>query len=98
MWTNTSLVAFLAVTAHWIEAIIKETPNGPQKILNMQADLVGFHHIPGNHTGKHLAHAFLFITDCLDITEKVSSLLFVLIFLILACQDWVDYYGQCIKQ
>jgi hypothetical protein len=78
--------------------VIKKTPNGPQKILNMRADLVGFHHMPGNHTGKHLAHAFLFITDRLDITEKVSSLLFVLIFLILACQDWVDYYGQCIKQ
>jgi len=35
MWTNTNLAAFLAVTAHWIEAIIKKTPNGPQKILNM---------------------------------------------------------------
>ena len=76
----------------------KKTRNGPQKILNMRADLVGFDHMPGNHTGKHLAHAFLFITDRLDITEKVSSLLFVLICLILACQDWVDYYGQCIKQ
>ena len=57
----------MAVTAHWIEA------TGPQKNLRLWADLVGFHHIPGRHTGEHLAHCFLFVTNRLKITEKVSN-------------------------
>jgi hypothetical protein len=59
----------MAVTAHWIEA------TGPQKNLRLRADLVGFHHIPGRHTGEHLAHCFLFVTNRLKITEKVSNFL-----------------------
>jgi hypothetical protein len=73
MWTDTNLSSFMAITAHWIEAKTEETPNGPQKILNLRADLVGFHHVPGRHDGKHLAHAFLFVTDRLDITDKVTN-------------------------
>ena len=57
----------MAVTAHWIEA------TGPQKNLRLQADLVGFHHIPGRHTGEHLAHCFLFVTNRLKFTKKVSN-------------------------
>ena len=57
----------MAVTAHWIEA------TGPQKNLQLRADLVGFHHISGRHTGEHLAHCFLFVTNRLKITEKVSN-------------------------
>jgi len=29
--------------------------------------------MPGHHDGKHLAHAFILITDHLDITEKVYN-------------------------
>jgi hypothetical protein len=29
--------------------------------------------MPGRHDGKHLAHAFILVTDRLDITEKVSN-------------------------
>ena len=73
IWTDTNLKPFMAVTAHWIEATTEATPNGPQKVLKLQADLVGFHHIPGRHDGKQLAHAFIFITDRLDITDKVIN-------------------------
>jgi len=68
-----NLSSFMAVTAHWIESITTETLSRLQKILNLRADLVGFHHVPGRHDRKHLAHAFLFVTDRLDITEKVTN-------------------------
>jgi hypothetical protein len=73
IWTDTNLSPFMAVTAHWIEATMEDTPNGLQKILKLRADLVGFHHMPGRHDGKHLVHAFILITDRLDITEKVYN-------------------------
>jgi len=36
----------MAVTAHWIEATTQETPHGPQHILKLRADLIGFHRVP----------------------------------------------------
>ena len=65
-WTDPNKTSFMAVTAHWIEAT-------GHKTLQLQADLIGFHHLPGWHTGEHLAHCFLFITDHLKITGKVCS-------------------------
>jgi hypothetical protein len=67
----------MAVTAHWIEAIEKKVSSGSQKNLRLQSDLVGFHKLPGHHTGEHLAHCFLFITDHLKITEKVSRIIYM---------------------
>lgn len=62
----------MAVTAHWIEPINHQgSPESPKKLC-LRSDLVGFHQIPGRHTGEHLAHCFLFITDRLNITQKVS--------------------------
>ena len=60
----------MAVTAHWIEAV---KGKGDKKTLQLRSDLVGFHKLPGRHTGEHLAHCFLFITDRLKITGKVSK-------------------------
>ena len=65
----------MAVTAHWIEAVVEK---GSQKTLWLRSDLVGFHKLPGRHTGEHLAHCFLFITDRLKITEKVSRIIYTL--------------------
>ncbi len=59
----------MAVTAHWIESYLDE--NKGSKQLRLRADLIGFHKIPGHHTGEHLAQCFLFITDRIKITEKV---------------------------
>ena len=64
----------MAVTAHWIEAVVEK---GSQKTLRLRSDLVGFHKLSGRHTGKHLAHCFLFITDRLKITEKVSGIIYM---------------------
>ena len=72
----------MAVTAHWIEAV---TEKGDKKTLRLRSDLVGFHKLPGRHTGEHLAHCFLFITDCLKITAKVSNI-FRLQQILTACQ------------
>ena len=62
----------MAVTAHWIEPKIDNTMHGPQRTLKLRSDLVGFQRVPGNHTGEHLAHALLYITDRLKITGKVK--------------------------
>ncbi len=80
----------MAVTAHWIEGVEVKTMTGLQKNMQLRSDLVGFLHIPGRHTGKHLAECFLFILDRLDITEKVSSgsiclFAWLLIFLQIGC-------------
>ena len=58
----------MAVTAHWIQSITLE--DGSQK-LNLRSDLIGFHKIPGRHTGVHLAYCFLYIIDRMDIDKKV---------------------------
>jgi hypothetical protein len=62
----------MAVTAHWIESTIQDTPHGPQHILKLRADLIGFHRVPGRHDGEHLAHAFLYVLDHVSVTQKVA--------------------------
>ncbi len=78
LWTNLNLVPFMAVTAHWIK--IKKIPvpeTGEIKYsLFLQADLIGFHCVPGHHDGEHLAHAFLHILNRLWIAIKVPYTLF----------------------
>ena len=66
----------MAVTAHWIQAVEEMTPTGVIKKLHLRADLIGFHKIPGRHSGDHLAHCFLFVTDRIKITSKVSTIIF----------------------
>lgn len=75
MWSDPNLTPFMAVTAHWIEATVIRTPSGLQRKLNLRADLVGFHRVPGKHDGKHLAMAFLHITDRLQITDTVCLII-----------------------
>jgi hypothetical protein len=65
----------MAVTAHWIESVEEKTGTGLQKKLQLRSDLAGFHKLPGRHTGEHLAHCFLYITDRLNITGKVSGII-----------------------
>jgi hypothetical protein len=80
-WSDPNRASFMAVTAHWIEAIDEMTTSGVHKKLQLRADLIGFHKIPGRHTGEHLAHCFLFITDRIKITPKVSAISTVLSYL-----------------
>jgi hypothetical protein len=62
----------MAITAHWIEA--KQNPTR----LALRADLIGFIHIPGRHTGEHLAHSLLYALDRIHITEKVPLYFYIL--------------------
>ena len=80
----------MAVTAHWIQAIEEKTPTGVKKTLQLRADLIGFHKLPGRHTGEHLAHCFLFITDHIEVTSKVSDFL-ISVYDIFNSIDWLDY-------
>jgi hypothetical protein len=66
----------MAVTAHWIDVVEEKTAAGPRKKLRLRADLIGFHKLPGRHTGDHLARCFLFITDRIKVTSKVSKIIF----------------------
>ena len=72
MWSDPNLSPFMAVTAHWIETEIVQTARGPQYRLKLRAELIGFHRVPGSHTGEHLAQALLYILDRLGIASKVS--------------------------
>jgi hypothetical protein len=83
MWSDPNLMPFMAVTAHWIEAQVMDTPHGSHRVLKMRADLVGFCQVPGKHTGSHLATAFLYVVDRLSVANKVGFFLFVLVLLYL---------------
>jgi hypothetical protein len=76
-WSDPNQTSFMAVTAHWIQAIDENTPTGSNKKLALRADLIGFHKIPGRHSGEHLGHCFLFIIDCIKVTSKVSEIIFL---------------------
>ena len=71
MWSDPNLSAFMAVTSHWIETETIQTARGVQYHLKLRAELIGFHRVPGSHTGEHLAQALLYILDRLGITSKV---------------------------
>lgn len=77
-WSDPNHTSFMAVTAHWIESVDEKTPTGSVKKLRLRADLIGFHKLPGRHTGQHLAHCFLFITDRIKITSKVSKVILLI--------------------
>ena len=46
-WSDPNQRSFMAVTAHWIQAIDVKTPTGSNKKLTFRADLIGFHTLPG---------------------------------------------------
>jgi hypothetical protein len=87
----------MAVTAHWIEATLTSTPAGPQYMLTLRADLIGFLRVPGHHTGEHLSTAFLHITDRIGITSKVHSFKYTVHWLI-SRQAWMGDSRQRTKQ
>ena len=66
LWTDFDKKPYMVVTAHWL----KQESKG-QKIT-LHTDLIGFMHIPGSHTGEHLAEVFFLIINCLNLVKKVS--------------------------
>ena len=94
MWSDPNLSPFMAVMAHWIEGVEEETASGTKLNLRLRSDLIGFQNVPGCHTGEHMAHAFLHITDRLKVTNKVSFIIIIYNFLKLTWfvkLDWMDY-------
>ena len=71
LWTDPNLVSYMAVAAHWIQAKLELNESGSHYSLKMRADLIGFQHVPGSHTGEHLAEYFTYIIKCLRIWSKV---------------------------
>ena len=74
MWSDTNLSPFIAITAHWIESVPTQTSNGTQHNLRLRADLIGFHRVPGRHTGQHLAQVFVHVLERVAILKNVSCL------------------------
>lgn len=72
LWTDANLSPFMAVTAHWIEVDTVPTLQGTQYNLRLRADLIGFHHVPGHHSGEHIAHAFLHVLDRIGVAHKLG--------------------------
>jgi len=101
MWSDPNLSPFMAVTAHWIETIPVQTPQGLQHTLKLRADLIGFQRVPGHHTSEHLAFAFMHVLERLEILPKVrthtshhdNSILTRIPLL-----DWMGHIRQCFQQ
>ena len=74
MWSDPNLSPFMAVTAHWIEAVPIQTLAGRQFKLNLRYDLFAFLSVPGRHTGDHLAGAFWHVLERLGIAKKVCHM------------------------
>lgn len=68
----------MAVTAHWMERQPLQVSQTLLHRISLRADLIGFIHVPGSHTGEHLAEIFLYILDRLQIGKKVSFILVLL--------------------
>jgi len=71
VWSNTNRASFMAITAYWITAATSTQNSTERTKLMLCADLIGFIHIPGWHTGEHLAHTFLHTLDHIHVTKKV---------------------------
>jgi hypothetical protein len=72
-WSTPAMTPFQASTITWLHVTYAEDEDGKRFVeeIKLRTDLIGFTHLPGSHTGEHMAHAFLFVADRLKITNKV---------------------------
>jgi hypothetical protein len=63
IWSDLQLVAFMAVTAHWIEEKAEDAPDGPRKKLTLCSALIGFHLVLKGHYGKQLVHILFSVVE-----------------------------------
>lgn len=96
IWSDTNLSPFMGVTAHWIDMTEINTPGGIRTTLKLKAYIIGFHRIPGRHTGQHLAQTLRFIVDRIGISSKVSFSLYFKFFILKFLEARMDYDGQCV--
>jgi hypothetical protein len=73
LWSDPDQKSYMAVTAHWLELAHLQ---GGQKKISIRADLVGFVHVPGHHTGDRLVKAFFFIISRMGLAKKVNKIIF----------------------
>ena len=71
LWSDPNCTPYMTVTSHWIQGIYKETIKGTKLTLKLQSNLIGFQQVPGCYDRKHLATAFVYLTDHIGITDKV---------------------------
>ena len=74
MWSDPDLKQYMAVTAHWLELVQLQ---GGQTKLTFRANLIGFVHVPGSHTGERLADVFHMIINRVGLAKKVISPLII---------------------
>ncbi|KAJ3557704.1 hypothetical protein NP233_g11674 [Leucocoprinus birnbaumii] len=72
IWTDENLTPFIGVTAHRIEVQEINTAAGIRYLLSMRNFVIGFHCVPGRHTGDHLAQALQFIIDRINLTPRMG--------------------------
>lgn len=65
IWSNQTRIAYLALTAHWIAMIAGTTS------LQLDAALIAFHRLHGDHDGESLADLVLQLLDRAGVTVKV---------------------------
>jgi hypothetical protein len=73
LWSDPNLAPFMAVTAHWMESTTVQTSDGPQHLIKVRSDLIGFYHVTGHHDGERLATVFMEVLDRIEITPKVIT-------------------------
>lgn len=74
IWSDENLSPFMGVTAHRIDMVEVNSPIGSRTVLRLRSYLIGFHRIPGRHTGQHLAQLLMYLLDRLGVLPKVSDI------------------------
>ncbi|KAJ8457523.1 hypothetical protein ONZ45_g18279 [Pleurotus djamor] len=73
IWSDPNLTPFMAVTAHWIQGTIFVSHGGRSRYaIRMRADLIGFSHIPGSHTGESICKTFLAVLERVGIKQRIG--------------------------
>ena len=74
IWSSPNMVPFLGITCHWIERRIVTSSDGSRsESLSLRADLIGFEHLPGSHTGRHICTVFLRVLQDYDLIKTDES-------------------------
>jgi hypothetical protein len=74
IWSDPNLLPFMGITAHRIDMMEVNSLAGTRTVLRLRSYLIGFHCIPGRHTGQHLARLLVSLLDRLEILPKVSDI------------------------
>ncbi len=74
LWSDENLTPVRGVTAHRREMAEVSGLAGSRTILQLRSYLIGFHCLPGRHTGDHLTQGLTHVLDRLDILSKASSI------------------------